>query len=126
MLQHTFSAEGFEQTDKIQKYVSVKVRDLEKYIPRRARESAEVSVRIIKNTRSKAEMYECVVTLKLPEETLVAREKVEHSYAALDVTTAEIKRQISAYKGRHHKLPLRKRALHRLRGRTAVADQDDD
>ncbi len=103
MISYTFSADGFEKTDKLQKYVERKVRDIEKYIPRRARESAEMTVRIVRNTKSKTEAYECSVSIVLPEEKLMATEKVEHSYAALDVAMAELRRQIREYKTKHGK-----------------------
>ncbi len=117
MIQHTFSAEGFEHTDKLQKYVDQKTKDLEKYVPRFARENAQLSIRIVRAPKTKAEMYTCHLELKLPKQKLVATEKVEHSYAALDVTMAELKRQLAEYKTKHGKQTLRHRAAHALRGR---------
>ena len=109
MISYTFSAEGFEKTDKVQKYVETKVKDLEKYIPRVSRESTELVVRI-KKTKSKTELYTAHLELSLKGTRLIAHETVEHSYAALDVTMAELRRQLADYKGKHGKQSLRRRA----------------
>lgn len=114
MINYTFSAEGFEKTDKLQRYVESKVRGIEKYIPHVSRESAELLVRI-KKGKAKVEMYDCHLELSLKGTSLVASEKVEHSYAALDVTMAELKRQLADYKGKHSKQSLRRRAANFLR-----------
>lgn len=111
MIQYTFSAEGFDSTDKLQKYVNKKVRELEKYIPRRSRAAAAISVRIVRSKKSKTETYECGLSLSVTSEVLVANEKVDHPYAALDVTLAEIRRQLAEYKGRQSAQSLRRRAL---------------
>lgn len=124
MINYTFSADGFEKTDKIQKYVETKVKDLEKYIPRVSRESAELLVRL-KKGKAKAEMYDCHLELALKGSRLVASEKVEHSYAALDVTMAELKRQLADYKGKHSKQSLRRRAANFLKGRRRPDVEDE-
>lgn len=116
MIRHTFSAEGFEKTDKLQKYIEKKVKDLEKYIPRKARGSAQLTVRITKASRTSAEMYNCKVLLSLPEQDLNAGEKVEHAYASLDVTMAELKRQVVEYKAKHGRETFRSRAARRFQG----------
>lgn len=121
MIKYTFSAEGFEKTDKLQKYVEQKVKDIEKYIPRHARQSAQLSIRIAKTPKSKTESYTCSVSLTLPHQKLLASEKVEHSYAALDVVMAEIKRQVADYKSKHARQSLRHKAanfIRRHRGKT--------
>lgn len=125
MIQHTFSAEGFEHTDKLQKYVDQKAKDLEKYIPRFAREGAQLSIRISRAPKTKAEMYTCSLSLVLPKQKLVASEKVEHSYAALDVTMAELKRQLADYKSKHGRQTLRHRASQALKSRLRHAEPEE-
>ena len=117
MIKYTFSAEGFEHTDKLQKYVEQKVRDLEKYVPRHDRENSQLAIRITKSTKTKVEAYTCHLELHLPKQKIVATEKVDHSYAALDVTIAELRRQLADYKSKHGKQTLRHRAAQKLRAR---------
>jgi len=126
MIQHTFSAEGFEHTDKLQKYVDQKAKDLEKYIPRFVREDAQLTIRISRSPKTKAEMYACSLSLVLPKQKLVANEKVEHSYAALDVTMAELKRQLADYKSKHGKQTLRHRASQAIRSRFRSSEDNDE
>lgn len=114
MLKYTFSAEGFDGTEKLQKYVETKVKDLEKYIPRVSRGSADLAVRL-RRTKSKAEMYECRLELTLKQANLIATEQVEHAYSAVDVTMAEVRRQLADYKSKHSKQSLRHRAATFLR-----------
>lgn len=125
MINYTFSADGFEKTDKLQKYVESKVKDIEKYVPRVSRESAELLVRM-KKGKTKVEMYDCHLELSLKGSTLVASEKVEHSYAALDVTMAELKRQLADYKGKHSKQSLRHRTANFLRGKRRQKNPVED
>lgn len=125
MISYTFSADGFEKTDKLQRYVESKAKDLEKYVPRVSRESAELLVRM-KKGKTKAEMYDCHLELSIKGTKLVASEKVEHSYAALDVTMAELKRQLADYKGKHSKQTLRHRAANFLKGRHQIDSIEDE
>lgn len=110
MLKYTFSAEGFESTDKLQKYVEGKVKELEKYVPRASRESALLTVRV-KRTKTKAEMYDATLELKLKNVTLIGKEKVEHAYSSVDVTFAELRRQLADYKGKHSKQSLQRKVV---------------
>ncbi len=126
MINYTFSAEGFDKTDKLQKYVEQKVKDIEKYIPRRARQSSQLSIRIIKMPKSKTESYTCNISLALPQQKLLASEKVDHSYAALDVVMAEIKRQVADYKGKHGRQSLRRKAANFIRRRRVQSSETDE
>ena len=126
MINYTFSAEGFDKTDKLQKYVEQKVKDIEKYIPRHARQSAQLSIRIVKTPKTKAESYGCSVSLSLPHQKLLASEKVDHSYAALDVVMAEIKRQVTDYKSKHGRQSLRHKAVNFIRRRRSDTFETDD
>lgn len=110
---HTVSAEGFDLTPKLQKYTNGKVRDIEKYIPRSARQAAVLAVHFKITKRGKEKT--CTLALELPHETLAVREATGHMYASLDVATVEMRRQIADYKGKHSKYGLRHRLARRLK-----------
>ncbi|MFZ1248740.1 MAG: ribosome-associated translation inhibitor RaiA [Candidatus Saccharimonadales bacterium] len=110
---HTISAEGFDLTPKLKKYTAGKVKDIEKYIPRKARAAAVLAVHF-KQTR-KGQAKTCTLALELPKETLAARETTTHMYAALDITTVELRRQIAEYKGKHSTYGLRHRLARKLK-----------
>lgn len=110
---HTVSAEGFDMVPKLQKYTAGKVKDIEKYIPRRARESAVLAVHF-KVTR-KGQDKTCTLALQLPHDTLSVHETTSHMYAALDIAVVEMRRQLAAYKGKHSTRGIRHHLLHRLK-----------
>ena len=110
---HTVSAEGFDLVPKLQKYTAGKVKDIEKYIPRKSREAAVLAIhfKLSRKGRDKT----CTLALQLPHETLSTSETTSHMYAALDIATVELRRQLAEYKGRHSKYGLRHRLARRLR-----------
>lgn len=110
---HTVNAEGFELTPKLRKYTAVKVRDIEKYIPRKAREAAVLAVHFKEARKGKDKT--CTLALQLPQETLAVHETTSHMYAALDVAAVELRRQIADYKGKHSGRGIRHRLARRLK-----------
>lgn len=113
MIEYTFSAEGFESLPKLKKYTATKVVALEKYVPRRARQSATMSVHFSLNKAKKQKT--CRLILSLPEENLTVSETAEHAYAALDIASAEIRRQLADYKAKHGKQALRHKIARALK-----------
>ncbi|MBP9761587.1 ribosome-associated translation inhibitor RaiA [Candidatus Saccharibacteria bacterium] len=110
---HTVSAEGFDLTPKLQKYTTSKIRDIEKYIPRKARESAVLAVHY--KTSKKGQDKTCTLALQLPQGTLSVHETTSHMYTSLDISVVEMRRQLAAYKDKHSKHGLRHRLVRRLR-----------
>lgn len=115
MITYTFSAEGFDSTDKLQRYTKGKVKDLSKYVPRFARESASLSVHCEIDSRKK--MKTCHLALDLPKQTLVAKETAEHVYSAMDIAMADIRHQLSEYKDKHTPKAISKRIARAIRFR---------
>lgn len=107
MLQYTLSSEGIELTDKLRKYTSSKVKTLERFIPKAARESATLDIhfRLLKATDEK----EVEFILILPHEKIVISEATTHAYASLDVIIVEVKRRLRAYKDQHSPKGVRHR-----------------
>ncbi|PID31031.1 ribosomal subunit interface protein [Candidatus Saccharibacteria bacterium] len=110
---HTVSAEGFDLTPKLQKYTAGKVKDIQKYIPRNARESAVLAIHFKEN--KKRQEKTCTLALQLPHSTLAAKETTTHMYAAFDIAIVEMRRQLADYKGKHSKYGLRHRFTRRLK-----------
>lgn len=110
---HTVSAEGFDLTPKLQKYLTGKVKDIEKYIPRKARESAVLAVRF--KIAKKGQEKTCTLALQLPQKTLASSETTTHMYAALDIATVEIRRQLAEYKSQHGRAGIHRRIIRRFK-----------
>ncbi len=117
---HTVSAEGFNLTPKLQKYTASKVKDIEKYVPRKARQSAVLAVHY--KLAKKGQEKICTLALQLPQETLAVRESTSHVYAALDIATVEMRRKLADYKSKHSKYGLRHRLTHRFKHADEVSE----
>lgn len=113
MKDYTFSAEGFESVEKLRKYTDVKLKDLQKYIPRKSREAAQFSVHFTLD--KKHQQKTCRLSLKLPHSTLTAKETAEHVYSALDISSAEVKRQLADYKAKYGQQGFRHRVARAIR-----------
>lgn len=108
---HTVSAEGFDLATKLNKYTASKVRDIEKYIPRKARESAVLAIHYKES--KKGQDKTCTLVLQLPHETMTVRETTSHIYAALDIAAVELRRQVAEYKNKHSRRGIRHRLFRR-------------
>jgi len=85
----------------LRKYVTRKIGNLDKYLPRHHRESAHAIVEL-KEAKDKAKnKYCCAVTLRLPHETINVTESTLNMYAAVDIVEAKLKLRIKKYKERH-------------------------
>ncbi len=115
------TSEKFELTPKLERYIRKKVKELEKYIPRAARESAQADVRLRQSPSKTKQTATCDLTLYLPKAALHARETTEHMYAAFDVAVASVRHQIAEYKTKHEPARLRHK-LGRAFGRGSYSD----
>ncbi|TAH32169.1 ribosome-associated translation inhibitor RaiA [Candidatus Saccharibacteria bacterium] len=106
-LKVVITGEKFELTPKIERYIQKKMKTLEKYIPRAARESAQAEVRLKQSPSKTKQSATCDLTLYLPKASLHAKETTEHMYAAFDITIANIQHQVAEYKTKHEPARLR-------------------
>ncbi len=90
-----------EVGDDLKKYITKKIGKLDRYLPRRARESSRGAVRL-KQSRSKDKKHHtCEVVLYLPHETLTVSETTINMFAAVDIVETKLKNQLKKYKGKH-------------------------
>lgn len=102
----------------LEKYAKKKIGGLEKYIPKRARQSAHAEV-ILKRTAAKDKnKFTCEITIHLPHEVLNCTETTRHLYAAIDVASAKARHQLQKYKNEHGTPRLYRRLFDR-RNRSA-------
>jgi len=95
--------------DKLHKYIEKKIGGLDHYIPRTARQSAHLEVKIKKDKSSDNNQYSCETTLRLPHETLNVNESMTNAFSAVDMAEAKLKQQIAKYKELHATGALRRR-----------------
>lgn len=90
-----------EVTDDLRKYVNKKIGRLDKFIPRRARESAHAEVKLKAGSSKGKKQYTCEVILTLPRDILTTKETTLNMFAAIDIVETKLKNQLKRYKGQH-------------------------
>jgi ribosomal subunit interface protein len=104
-------------SDRLRADITKQLGRLDRYIPKHARESAHMEVRLREAKHEGRVLPECEVSLKLPRETIVLKEFGATIYAAVDIAEDKLKQQIKRYKDQ---LPSGERSQHifaRLRRR---------
>ena len=80
------------------KYVTRKLGRLDRYLPRHARKSVTVDVRLRQIDADYGNKYEAEVVLNVPDKRLTARDSTVNMLAAVDIVEAKIAAQLHKYK----------------------------
>lgn len=98
-------------------YVNKKIGRLDRYISRQNRESAhaEVHLKMVKSEAKNRAI--CEVTLHLPHQTIVIKERAVNMFAAIDIVEAKLKQQLQKYKETHGGGKFNRHLIGRLRRR---------
>jgi putative sigma-54 modulation protein len=102
----------------LEKYVTKKIANLDKYMPKHARESAHAEVKLKESKAKNKKQCQCEVILHLPKETITVKESTINMYAAVDIVEAKLKNQIKKYKEMHDSPRIHQRVMRRLKHRT--------
>jgi len=108
-----------EVGDDLKKYVTKKIGRLDKYIPRRNRDSVWADVKLTEGKHKTLDQRTCEVILHLPHEKIVVAETTVNIFAAVDIVEEKLKNQLHKYKERHDGPKLRQRLWARLRRRSS-------
>lgn len=98
----------------LQKYVIRKIGKLDKYLPRKSRESVHVEVYLKEKKIKTRKECVCEVIMKLPQETIAVSESTMNMFAAVDIVEAKLKNQIKKYKETHTSLKLHRRVINKF------------
>lgn len=101
--------------EKLKKYVTAVVAKLERYIPRRARKSVSVDVKLKESKRQSDSKCTAEIIMRLPHGTLTAKESTMNLYAAVDIVEAKLNSQLKKYKDTHGDPRTYRRLLSRFR-----------
>jgi ribosomal subunit interface protein len=93
MLTFNIRGENIEVTPAIRKYVESKIQKLERYFNNDLDATANVNLKVYNDKRTKVE-----VTIPMKNLTLRAEERNSDMYAAVDLITAKLERQIRKHK----------------------------
>lgn len=100
-----------EVSDDLRKYITKKIGKLDRYLPRRARESAQVDVRLRAANAKGKNQYSCEVVMTLPREVITIKETTLNIFAAVDIVETKLKNRIKRYKGQNSVLRAHTRRL---------------
>jgi putative sigma-54 modulation protein len=87
--------------EKLKKYVTKSVGKLERLMPRHARDSAHVDVKLKESKKQQNKQCTAEVIIHLPHGTLAAKESTVNLFAAIDIVEAKLRNQLRKYKDTH-------------------------
>ena len=118
-----FEIDGVHMTvgDDLRKYVNRKIGGLEKYVPKHARKSVHVEVKL-KEGKIKTKIERtCEVIIHLPQEVITVSETTINIFAAVDIVEQKLKNLLHKYKELHANPRLHQRLLARLKRQSTLA-----
>lgn len=111
-----------EADERLKKYAARCVAKLEKFIPRHARKSVHVDMKLMESKRQSDNKYTAEIIMYLPHETLTARESTMNLYSAIDIVEAKLQSQLKKYKDTHSDPKFFRRVRNRFRRRNPNAE----
>ena len=103
----------------LQKYITQKLGGLDKYLPRRSRQSTHIEVKLKESKAKDKKQCMCEAILHAPHETLTVKESTLNMFAAVDIVEEKLKHQLRKYKDMQNSHKLHRRVIARLRGKAA-------
>jgi len=85
----------------LKKYVTKKMNKLDKYVPRKARESVHAKVNLKESHAKNKRQFTCEIILTLPGETITVSESTLNIFAATDIAEASMRNRLKKYKEVH-------------------------
>lgn len=82
----------------LRRYVIRKLASLDRYIPRHARESAALTVRLREVAHTGKVEYECEASLSMPRHTYTIAKRGHNIHVAVDRASTNLRQQIHKYK----------------------------
>jgi ribosomal subunit interface protein len=104
-----------EVHEDLQKYILKKIGKLDSYMPRHARDSAHVEVKLKEHKVKDKNNYTCEVIIHVPGEVLATKETTLNMFAAVDIVEAKLKNLLKKYKDMHDAGKLHRRVLAKFR-----------
>lgn len=91
----------YEVDERTKRYVTRKIGQLDRFLPRHARKSVTAEVKLKEVNRDHGNKYEAEVILHVPNKQLTAKDSTVNMIAAVDIVEAKISTQLKKYKDMH-------------------------
>lgn len=105
----------FEVNNELEKYITKRIRKFERYIPKHARQSVHIEVKLKEEHLNNKKQCHCEMIMHLPGENLAAEGATINMFAACDIVLAKMKTQLEKYRAVHNKHD-KVRTKRRIRG----------
>lgn len=89
---------AYEIDDITKRYVTRKIKRLDKYLPRNVRKSATAEIRLEQVDHAHGNKYLVEVVINIPGKTITAKDSTVNIMAATDIVEVKLKNQLEAYK----------------------------
>ncbi len=89
---------AFEVDEATRKYAIKRIGRLDRYMPRHARKTASVEVKLEQVNHDHGNKYEVEVILIIPGGPITAKDSTSNMFAAVDIVEAKIRSQLMDYK----------------------------
>lgn len=100
-------------TEDLELYIHKKIGQLDRYVPKKARESLKAEVKLKEHKTKRKENFLCEVIMHLPKELVTVKENASSFLAAIDVTEERLKVRLKKYKDTHGGPRLHRRLINR-------------
>lgn len=114
------SATHMELDERLKKYVTKKLANIDKYLNKRVRPSIHLEVRLKEHKSNGQKQSICDVLLHLPHDTIKISESTQNIFASVDIVEVKLKQRIRHYKELHTDGKRRRRLFARAGGQAAV------
>lgn len=92
---------NYDLEEDIKRYVRRKIGRLDRFVPRHARKSLRVEVRLRQTNEKHGNKYEAEAVFHLPEEQLTVKDSTMNMFAAVDIIEEKMKNSLRKYKEKH-------------------------
>jgi ribosomal subunit interface protein len=89
---------AYEVDDKTRKYVIKRIGSLDRYLPKHARKSVSVEVKLEQVDHDHGNKYEVEVNLDVPGKIITAKDSAGNILAAIDIVETKLQSQLREYK----------------------------
>ncbi len=100
--------------DDLKRYVTRKLSRVDRFVPRDARESLHLEVKLKEGKTKDKSARTCEVILHLPQEVMILSETTVNMFAAIDIVEAKLRQQLKRYKELHGNPRLHRRLISRF------------
>jgi putative sigma-54 modulation protein len=95
------TASKMELDRSLKSYINKKIANLDRFLPRHARESVHAEVVLREVNRAHGNKYEGEVILHLPDNIITVKDSTLNAFAVIDILEQKMKNRLAKYKDKH-------------------------